>query len=287
MTIAAGFVYADGVFLFADSQFTVGASKIDGLKLGRFEASWGQVESALAGNVDYAAAAFQRCEREKESEAMCASPLQEIERILEGFYRRHVFRHPNFETEGGGLEYSLLLAIRLNAEGVARLYRTQETVLREVQSFDCIGSGEDSARDLLRFLYRSRMSLAQSVALSAYVLSHVKVHVDGCGGKSVAQALDSKGFVDQINSIEFQHLGGHIENIAPWFVCEAQQFMLGHMFGDREAFEKRCEIFRTRMLHMRSLWEARTATQASPQQTKAEPIYQPPWPESPGGSGES
>ncbi len=35
MTIAAGFLYSGGVLLCADSQFTVGPSKIDGLTLKR------------------------------------------------------------------------------------------------------------------------------------------------------------------------------------------------------------------------------------------------------------
>jgi hypothetical protein len=46
MTIAAGMLYKDGVLLCADTQFTVGLQKLDGMKLGKFAASWGQVVGA-------------------------------------------------------------------------------------------------------------------------------------------------------------------------------------------------------------------------------------------------
>jgi hypothetical protein len=46
---------------------------LDGMKVGRIDATWGQVAATFAGNVDCAAAAFQRCERFKESEEVLAS----------------------------------------------------------------------------------------------------------------------------------------------------------------------------------------------------------------------
>ena len=137
MTIALGFVYSDGVMLGADSQFTVGSSKVEGLKVGHFEASWGKVAVTFAGNVDYATAAFQKCERAAELSDTRSAPLDAIEEILSDFYKEHIFAHPGYQS-GGDFDYSMMLAIKLDKERNAKLYRTQDTILREVRSFDSV-----------------------------------------------------------------------------------------------------------------------------------------------------
>ncbi|SPE38805.1 hypothetical protein SBA6_950028 [Candidatus Sulfopaludibacter sp. SbA6] len=148
MTIAAGLLCSEGVLVCADSQVTVGTAKLDGSKVGVFETSWGQVIGSFAGNVDYAAAAFQMIERHADSTEVKSSPIDGIETLLSSRYRSHVWEHP--QQDSGDYDYSLFLGIRLNEENHARLYRTTETILREVRSFDCAGSGEEFGRDILR-----------------------------------------------------------------------------------------------------------------------------------------
>jgi 20S proteasome alpha/beta subunit len=276
MTIAAGFFYADGVLVCADSQFTVGASKIDGLKVGHFDASWGQVVCSFAGNVDYAAAAFQACERECEEPKTKTDPRAAFEEILSSFYERHVFAHPKSGRDDTG--YSLFLGIRLN-HGKAKLYRTQETVLRELRAFDCAGSGEDSVRDLLRFLYRGGMSRTSAVALASYTLSHAKNHIQYCGGPTVIRALDNHGNIDEVSAGKLEDLAVHMERVGCWFVSEAQKFMLGHWLGDDEVFKKRLEILNQRALRMRAAWESMPSIRSGPQLTTLDQIDPQPWPE--------
>jgi 20S proteasome alpha/beta subunit len=276
MTIAAGFLYSGGVLLCADSQFTVGPSKIDGLKVGHFDASWGKVVCALVGNVDYAAAAFQACEREKEKIKTKRDPRAAIEETLSAFYERHVFGHPSYED--GDVEYSLFLGIRQNGQP-AKLYRTQETVFRELKAFDCAGSGEDVARDLLRPLYRSGMSRSQAVALASYVVSHAKHHVQYCGGPTLIRALDNDGNVEEMDAGALQDLAFHMEKVGCWFVCEAQKFMLGHWSGDDETFRKRLEILNERAVHIRSVWNSMPSVRLDHQSTIPDQTAQTPWPE--------
>lgn len=276
MTIAAGFLYADGVMLCADSQMTVGSSKLDGMKVGRFDASWGQVASTFAGNVDFAAAAFQQCERECESADVTDLPVVGLAEVLEDFYRRHVFEHPQFES--GEYDYSLLLAIRLNGESHAKLYRAEQTIFREIKSFDCIGSGEDYGREIVSLLHDPNLTRSRAVALAAYMLGHVKKHAQYCGGKSVILALQHTGQLDPLETTEVTELANHMENVAAWFVWQAQQFILGHTFGDEAAFERRLEILGTRAKHARYLWESRPEAQSDPQHAQRIPIEMPPWP---------
>jgi ATP-dependent protease HslVU (ClpYQ) peptidase subunit len=251
MTIAAGFVFGDGVLLCADSQFTVGGSKLDGMKLGNFEASWGQVMVAFAGDVDFAAAAFQQFERERESDEAKADPIGAMADTFEDFYRRHVLERPG--DDNAEFEYSLLLAVRLRFDGIVRLYRTYETILREIKSFDCAGSGDDFARDILGHLHKNECKQNYAVALASYTLAHIKANVQYCGGKSVIFALLHNGKISNLSSDELEYAAIQMERVSCWFIWEAQKFMLGHTFGDGEEFKKRLEILVTRAKWIREV----------------------------------
>ncbi len=277
MTIAAGFTFSDGVMLCADSQMTIGNAKLNGMKVGRMESKWGQVACAFAGNVDWASAAFQACERAKDSREVKKSPVDGIGGILEDFYRRQVFGHPRYES--GDYDYSLFVAIRLDGDARAKLYRAEQTIFREVKSFDCAGSGEDYGREILQFLHFPTMKRERAVALASYMLTHAKKNAQYCGGESVILALLNTGNLDRLETMDITELGNHIEATAAWFVVEAQQFVLGHAVGDRQAFDERWEILKTRALRIRTAWESRPSMQLDPRWTKPDEILLPPWPE--------
>jgi hypothetical protein len=116
------------------------------------------------------------------------------------------------------------------------------------------------------------MSRDYAVALANYMLAHVKLHAQYCGGSSTAIALDHNGDVEEFNSEHLEQLALHTEAVAGWFVCEAQEFM--------ETFERRLEQLKERALHMRNVWESRIAAQTKPHQTEHQAINLPPWPDS-------
>jgi hypothetical protein len=128
-------------------------------------------------------------------------------------------------------------------------------------------------------LHYPAMVREHAVALASYMLGHVKKHAQYCGGKSVILALQHSGQLDLLEAKEITDLGSHMENVAPWFVWQAQQFILGHTSGDDKVFVDRMDIFRSRMLHARQLWEFLLARRADPQSPTPDPIPQPPWPE--------
>jgi len=234
------------------------------------------VIGAFAGDVDYAAAAFQRCENDRETKDMKKSPLKAIERIVADFYEAKIFKHPSFKK--GDLGFSLLLGIRLKS-GRAKFYRTTANVMREVKTFDCAGTGEDAARDLLQRLYAPNMTMTRAVSLASYVIHHVKEHVQYCGGHSDIVTLEHGNDPKGIYSPECDQLARHIEESACWFICEAQQFMLGHTLGDRAAFEERFQILKTRALRIRDRWDSRQSARSRHQETTDDPLSLPAWPE--------
>jgi 20S proteasome alpha/beta subunit len=279
MTIAAGFVYSEGVLVCADSQMTVGAAKVDGSKVGKFETSWGQIIASFAGNVDYAAAAFQALERAGESEKIKDEPIDGIECFLSARYETHVFGHP--QQKSGDYDYSLFLGIRLNAHKTARLYRTSETILREVKSFDCAGSGEDFGRDVLRLLHSPDLSIERAVALASYMLSHTKDRIQYCGGQSMVRMLRHDGSsLDNTEDLRLAQLSRHIEISGNWFVWESQKFLMRHALGDMEQFARTLTVLDSRATFIRNIWEeAIQSGRVDRRSTIPDQSNLPPWPE--------
>lgn len=284
MTIAIGFLYEKGVLLCADSQFTIGSMKMDGMKLGKFDADWGTVVATFSGNVDYASAAFQRCQRELENFRGEVDPVPVIERTLAKFYRKHVFGHPLYKTDD--YNYEMLLAIKLKAEPKTKLYLAVDMILHRTGVFCCIGAGGETANAMLRFLCSQERGETDAIALAAYVLAAVKVAVEGCGGRSVIHTLRDDGtFEDHTAS----KIALHTENIANWFVPEAQRFVLTHTGSDME-FQAALGRLNTAANHIRELWKAypfNPPTPGLPEGTRHDRLNPLPLLESPGGSGES
>jgi 20S proteasome alpha/beta subunit len=268
VTIALGFVYDAGVLLCADSQFTVGSVKMDGMKLGRVDGDWGTVVATFAGNVDFATAAFQRFECEVAE--FSDDPVVVLEKTLAKFYRTHVFHHPNYDS--GDYDYQILLAIKIRTEPETRLYVATDTVMRQTGAFCCIGAGEETASPMLRYLCSPERHEPDAIALASYVLSTVKRGVESCGGISVIHTLRHDGtFEDHTKS----KIAKHIENVSGWFGWQAQRFMLMHTCGDSE-FQERLKNLTQDAVHMRTLWKAMEAAQPNPQPTTADPSHQPP-----------
>ena len=117
MTIAAGFRFADGLLLCADTQLTVAQfAKLSGSKIVPidFESNGGsKVVFALTGSVPYAHMAIEHCRR-----ALAAQPPEQmasadialtIEDTLEGFCQDHLYKHPAFER--GELPVQMLVGV--------------------------------------------------------------------------------------------------------------------------------------------------------------------------------
>src|SRR2546423_3744610 len=111
-----------------------------------FEFPGGKLAFAYAGNINFAVSAFQKCQRHLQ-EKKRQYPLAEIEQILDKEYRRNVLRHPDRSTDVN-IHYWLLLAMWLPSSG-AKLFATHETALHEVDTYECIGSGQYLARYLI------------------------------------------------------------------------------------------------------------------------------------------
>jgi hypothetical protein len=184
MTIAAGFVCREGVLLCADTEHTGWSAKFHESKLGEFEIPGGKLAFALAGNTSFAWSVMQKCRRLLQT-VPPEKTLSELERILDREYRRNVLSNPGRDQN---YHYWLLIAIWSPGHRV-RLYATNETAIREVTTFDCIGIGRELADYLIRPCFTSLMPERLALPLAAYALAGVKESITGCGGMSVYLVL--------------------------------------------------------------------------------------------------
>lgn len=276
MTIAAGFCFNGGVLLCSDSQFTIGNAKIDGMKIGRMEGSWGQALAVCAGNVDYATAAFQECQRRQEYKDFKDDPIAILATTLEDYYRRNVWQNPYLSS--GGIDFDMLWAVRLKHDSRARLYRLHETAFRELGAFDCIGAGEDIARDIASFMHHANMPVEYAVGLAGYCISLAKRKAAFCGGKTIVRLLMNGETLDETLNDKLERLLFHMENMSGWFMWQSQKFLMGHFLSDDATFDRQIDVFKSRLEHLRNGWKTIEAGQSDPLAPKADQTDLPPWP---------
>lgn len=102
----------------------------------------------LAGDVDYAAAAIEKCEQGIGRLNFQSTSLDEmqgvIEHVLAGFYQMHVYPHPARHE----VAFNLLIGLRFN--DAMRTLVSKETAVRRVYGYECVGAGGYLARYCLR-----------------------------------------------------------------------------------------------------------------------------------------
>jgi len=197
MTIAAGFIYENGVLLCADTELSGWAMTLHSRKVEHFKCPLGTVGIAYAGNRGFAVSAIQKCKRQ----LVTISPeeaLVKLERIIDKEYRRTVLSHPSHATDPN-LSYSLLISI-CSQSGDLSLYVTEQTAMRQVPDYECIGIGEALAHYLVRSEFSVGMGERATLELATFMLACVKGNVPGCGGFSQFVSIRRDGTATDLMS---------------------------------------------------------------------------------------
>jgi len=311
MTIAAGFIYQNGVLLCADTELSGWAMTLHGRKVEHFKCPVGTVGMAYAGNRAFAVSAIQKCKRE----LVASSPgeaLGKLERIIDKEYRRTVLSHPSHAIDPT-LSYSLLIAI-CTQSGDLSLYATEQTATRQVPDYECIGIGEALAHYLVRPEFSMGMGERATLSLATFMLACVKGNVPGCGGFSQFVSIRKDG-----TAMDFMSggslLGSSLLTNTDWlerhskgYDAFARKLLFdipnpevtdADFIASLNEFKKRMVKFRKDCRQSSRVHEsfvdilnrqAKTRDledQLSQPQTTADPSRQQPSPESPEGSGES
>ena len=154
MTIAIACEFEDGVTFCADMKIS-GNPKAKDVKI--FFKQWGEFKNCVtvftyAGGVYHATAAIRRCEHAISKLNFSNTSLEELERVigsaLSDYYQVHVFPHPDKDNPDSIVRFDLLIGLWLN--GQIRTLSTEETGLRPINGFECIGTGAYLSTFLMR-----------------------------------------------------------------------------------------------------------------------------------------
>lgn len=198
MTIAAGIKYRNGILLCADTEVTGWAMTLHSSKVMSFKCSAGTFAIACAGNRHFAFSAMQKCRRQIEA-ARPDEAYAVLERVLDREYRKHVLSHPS-QAVDNSLHYWLLIAVHWASEGGLHLYTTQQTSLREVAAYECIGIGDALAHHIIQPMFSLDMQEREALMLATVMLASVKDYVVGCGGLSQFSFIRVDGSLSALDS---------------------------------------------------------------------------------------
>lgn len=208
MTIAIGFRFADGALLSADSQYTIGVTKLSGEKIFPFEIGEDRAIFAISGHVPFGKQAILACHqsiskipRKRRSTARIRSAISDV---LVDQHKKHIYPHPQ-RGQSGGPDFELLIAVWSHIDGLDFL-STCETAINPVSSYHCMGIGSDLAHFLIANVFRHpKMSVRDTANIAIHVLRETKAWVEYCSGKSQFGVLRIDGTMSKVETIQIEH----------------------------------------------------------------------------------
>jgi len=221
VTIAAGFVYDNGVMLCADTEITGWGMKLQSGKIKSFRVDGGTISMAYAGNASFAISTIQKCQR-KLLNIKAADTLQELERILDKEYRRNVLSHPGHASDPN-LAYQLLIAFHPEGADQTDLYMTDQTSIHQVSGHTCIGIGEALAHYLILPNYTPGMAEKSVMSIATIALAAVKSYVPNCGGASYYVSVTNDGSIKQ--AATFVTIGAEATTRMEWLERDGAEFV--------------------------------------------------------------
>jgi hypothetical protein len=204
VTIAAGFKFGSSILFCADRKITTDVQTHESKIITRdYLGAQCGTTFTFAGDVAFARAAIQACETEIAALNQISS-IEQIQRTIESalvtFYQVHIHPRP---TEWESVDFELLIGIWL--DGQTALFCSTETVLNEVDEYECIGAGAYLARYWVRQFYAARpildhglyithpITLEEVGLIAACALRSVMEYDESCGGGAEYQIMQPNG----------------------------------------------------------------------------------------------
>lgn len=188
MTIAAGFKVREGILLCADTRLT-GDIKLDRSKLQEVEVNPGvKTVFAFAGDEYLARMAIEECRDNLRSQLEENSSLQKLKSVIRGTLKVLIADCPDYHLQ-------LLIGVRIDSD--LRLLAAYDALVKEVETYECIGSGDQIAHYVLNksFKYFDTLSLTRFRATHALLAA--KDINEPCGGHSEMILLCADGSVEK------------------------------------------------------------------------------------------
>jgi len=221
VTIAAGFFCMDGIVICADQKHTTGGgSQFNESKLFDVASDTCQFLIALSGHVDYGKMVIDEIRKNLDicttydiMERVLAEASRKIfrERIGTVFQARDLGR-PQIEA--------IVCASHCRQQPTERprLWKLVDAAMPQITDFDCVGSGSDIARYIVKMLFPSMWGPVMTQRVAHVVAQHLTYHAiqydPDCGGAVEMRGIPFPGstyegmpaFVSTPSSREFREL---------------------------------------------------------------------------------
>jgi 20S proteasome alpha/beta subunit len=237
MTIAAGFRFADGILICADTEISHGSElKTRGSKIFpyRSKRSDNKLVFTFSGDVAHSKMCIQGMAR-----AVAALPpdrwgvagvYDALKDELYNFHHQYIFKHPRYPY-GDGPQVNLIVGAWCAEEKRLNLYESSEAALVEVSDIEPMaitGTGSTLCRYIARPLIPGQyMALADVLTVAVYSLREAKDNVPGCGKATELITLSSEG---ELGSLGWLH-SADVEKFADSFAT-----------GIRHLFVETCDL---------------------------------------------
>lgn len=237
VTIAAGFRFAEGIVICADTEISYGAEfKTRGSKVFpySFQKSEDKLVFTFSGDVPYSKMCIQAMAR---AVATLTPNRWNVEGVYDAlrdqlfkFHDKYIFKHPR-HPYGDGPQVNLIVGAWSAKERRLNLYESSEAALVEVSDLEPVaitGSGSPFSRYIAKPLIpHEHMPLADVLTVAVYALKEAKDNVPGCGKATELITLSNGG---EIGSLGWLH-SADVEKFADSFAA-----------GIRHLFVETCDL---------------------------------------------
>jgi 20S proteasome alpha/beta subunit len=192
MTIGAGFICKDGIIVCADREESAGASKKVVQKLITIHADPWNMTVATAGSApagDLAVKRLQEAFMLEYATSFAASKLdpyslygmeknheQLIINVLTKLHEDHIWNNPKTDHA-----IKLIIGISFIKLGRQYLYLTEDNIPQPINSYCCMGYGEDLCTYFAERLYHRELSVEETMLMASFIFREVNASVQFCG----------------------------------------------------------------------------------------------------------
>ncbi|MGO9037099.1 MAG: hypothetical protein ACLQKH_03865 [Steroidobacteraceae bacterium] len=176
MTMAAGFICADGIVVAADSEYTNPSSggKWSNLKIFEYKrANYGVVITG-AGDATLIRMAADHIDRALKEGDDLSDIWLTVEAVTSNIAAKCIFPDPTRP------DLFLIVATRMN-DGRKLLLTSDASKVAKVDNFVFVGIGETLGRTLASWLHSTDLATDVTSKIALHITYWVKKHVDGCG----------------------------------------------------------------------------------------------------------
>src|SRR5579862_7664784 len=203
LTVAAGFRFADGLLLCADSEITHGAElKTRGSKIFPFNLkhSGNKCVFTFSGDVALSRLCIQKIARALADDPPGQRTLSKmfdtaVENLYQ-FHHKHIYKHPRYGYADAP-SVNLIAGMWSATDRQIGLYQSSEEALFEIADIEAMavtGVGGNFASYIARPLVtHGNMGLADLVTIAMYALREAKDNVPGCGKSTELITISNDG----------------------------------------------------------------------------------------------